>query len=430
MKAYDPNLTLPSRAVFVLAFLVVIVAGLLCGARLSAAGTQEARPRQTGQAVKGSPTPTPTPVTTKAVNQPANNRVATPTPTPASSDRRPPTLGDAPPPPRLKPTPTPTPEEVTDKDVLKINTQLVTLNVRVIDRNNKPIDNVRITDFHVYEDGVPQPVQFSNRQEVPITYGLAVDASLSLRSQIQSVIDATKTIINSNKPGDETFIERFVSSDKIEQVVDFTSKKDDLIEAADNFYQEGGQTAVVDGVYLAAEHVADFRKGDDSDHRRRALIVITDGEDKHSFYTEQQLLQRLREEDVQIYVIGFVNELDKDAGFIKKSPQEKAVNLINRLAADTGGRAFFPSSLSEIPGIADEIIRDMRTQYVLSYNPTNSARDGSYRAIRVTVDDGTSRDKRIALTRSGRIAPREGAPAPKAPSSGAIRPGSVPTKSP
>jgi Ca-activated chloride channel family protein len=436
MKVDHPNVKALNRSVFVWAAVLVIVGGLLTGARLSAAKSQDARPRQIAQTPTGRPSPTPTPVTPKPSSQPQVNRAATPTPTPASGERRPPTLGDAPPPPRLKPTPTPTPEEVNPNDVLKINTQLVTLNVRVIDRNNMPISNVRITDFHVYEDGVPQPVEFSNRQEVPISYGLAVDASLSLRSQIQSVIDATKTIINSNKRGDETFIERFVSSDKIEQVVEFTDKKDDLIEAVDNFFQEGGQTAVVDGVYLAAEHVADYRKGDDSDHRRRALIVITDGEDRHSFYTEPQLLQRLREEDVQIYVIGFVNELEKEAGFIKKSPQEKAVNLLNKLATETGGRAFFPQSLSEIPGIADEIVRDMRTQYVLSYNPTNTARDGSYRAIRVTVDDGASRDKRIALTRSGRIAPKEGGPAPKTPSktpdnrTGTARPTNAPTKTP
>lgn len=316
--------------------------------------------------------------------------------------------------------------------MIKINTQLVTLNVRVIDRNNRPIENVRQTDFHVYEDGVAQPVEFFTKQEVPITYGLAVDASLSLRGQIQSVIDAAKTIINSNKPGDETFVERFVSSDKIEQVRDFTSNKDDLIETVDNFYQEGGQTAVVDGVYLAAEHVAEYRRGDDSDRRRRALIVITDGEDKHSYYTEAQLLQRLREEDVQIYVIGFVNDLEKETGFIKKSPQEKAINLINKLASESGGRAFFPKSLSEIPEIAGEIVRDMRTQFVLSYNPTNTARDGSYRAVRVTVDDGPTREKRIALTRSGRIAPRDGAPAPKTPATGkpTVRPTNGPPKSP
>src|SRR5262249_60943355 len=105
--------------------------------------------------------------------------------------------------------------------------------------------------------------------------------------------------------------------------------------------------------------------------------------------------------------IGFVNELDKDAELIRKSPRDKAVNLINRLASETGGRAFFPESISELPGISNEIIRDLRTQYVIAYNPTNKAQDGSYRAIKVTVDQPTSSEHRIALTRTGRLAKKE-----------------------
>jgi len=286
----------------------------------------------------------------------------------------------------------------------------------VIDRNNRPIDNVPRDQFHIFEDGVPQSVDSFTREEVPISYGLAVDTSGSLRSQLQSVIDAGKTIINSNKKGDETFLVRFISSDKIETVQDFTANKDLLMDGLDSFYVEGGQTAIIDAVYLSAEHVSEYRRGDDGDRRRRALIVITDGEDRNSFYKQEQLFARLREEDVQIFVIGFVNELDKETGFIRKSPREKATTLINKLATETGGRAFFPESLSELPQIAVEIIRDLRTQYVLSYNPTNKTQDGSYRAIRVTVDQPNSAEKRIALTRTGRLARTSSEKnAPKAP---------------
>jgi Ca-activated chloride channel family protein len=317
----------------------------------------------------------------------------------------------------LKPKPSPTPEEpeITEGDILKINTQLVTLNVRVIDRNNRPINTVRQEDFHVFEDGVPQPIESFSREEVPISYGLAVDTSGSLRSQLPSVIDAAKTIINSNKQGDETFLVRFISSDKIETVQDFTPNQDLLMDGLDSLYVEGGQTAIIDAVYLTAEHVAEYKRGDDSDRRRRALILITDGEDRNSFYKQEQLFAKLREEDVQIFVIGFVNELDKEGGLIRKSPRERAVNLITKLATETGGRAFFPTSLSELPGIANDIVRDLRTQYVIAYNPTNKTRDGSYRAIRVAVDQGAGGDKRIALTRSGRLAAREGGAVPKPP---------------
>ena len=378
---------------------VLATAVLLACLVVSASQDPDARPRRSTQrsAVTATPTPTPAPKRT-----PAGQIV--------------PTLGEPPPPPKLRPTPTPeAPEDIEPGSVVKVNTELVTLNVRVIDRNNRPIENVRQEEFRVFEDGQLQPIEFFTREEVPVTYGLAVDTSGSLRSQLQSVIDAAKAIIASNKRRDETFLERFISSDKIETVQDFTADKDRLLDGIDNLYVEGGQTAVIDGVYLAAEHVAEYKKGDQNDRRRRALIVITDGEDRNSFYKQDQLFARLQEEDVQIYVIGFVNELEREGGFVRKSPREKAINLLNRLVAETGGRAFYPQSLSELPQIANEIIRDLRTQYVLAYNPTNKARDGTYRSIKVTVAEDAGREKRIALTRSGRLAPKEGIPSPRSP---------------
>lgn len=409
--------------------LSVVTTSLFALSFVSSARTQDRPRRSTAVAPKATPTPTPVPRTTQTVSRPASGTQqstpqSAPRPTPSSSspaakpsptpyDRIAPTLGEPPPPPVLKPKPTPTPadEDIDEGSIVRVNTELVTLNVRVIDRNNRPINNVRETDFRVFEDGVQQPIESFTREEVPISYGLAIDTSQSLRSQIQAVIDAGKTIVNSNKPGDETFLVRFISSDKIETKQDFTANRDLLNDSLDDLYVEGGPTAIIDAVYLSAEHVAEYKKGDDSDRRRRALIVITDGEDRASFYSQEKLFARLREEDVQIYVIGFVNELDKEGGLIAKSPREKAVKLINKLASETGGRAFLPESLSQLPQIADEIVRDMRTQYVLSYNPTNKARDGSFRAIKVAVDSGSSSDKRIALTRNGRLAPK-GEPSP------------------
>ena len=364
---------------------------LMAGAG-SAQQPVDSRPRQTG-IVTATPTPqqpSPTPVQTGP-----GRRIA-------------PQLGAPPPPPVLKPKPTPNPDpnsaEIDENSRLIMNTELVTLHVRVIDRNNHPINNVPKEDFRILEDGVPQPIFSFTREEVPVMYGLAVDTSGSLRPAFEQVINASKAIINSNKRGDETFLERFISSDKIETVQDFTANKDALMDGLDTLYIEGGQTAVIDGVYLAAEHVAEYKKGGDDDRRRRALIVVTDGEDRASYYLESQLFQRLREEDVQIFVIGFVNELEAEKGLIRKSPRDKAVALLNRLASETGGRAFFPNSISELPDIASEIVHDLRTQYVVSYDPTNKSHDGTYRSIKVTIADAPGQGKRIALTRSGRTA--------------------------
>src|SRR5919205_2809504 len=139
---------------------------------------------------------------------------------------------------------------------------------------------------------------------------------------------------------------------------DYTADKQSLNDALDDMFVEGGQTAVIDAVYLAAEHAGERKKNDPvEDKRRRALILVTDGEDRASFYKQEQLFESLREEDVQIFVIGFVNELVKERGFITKSKRQKAMDLLDRMAKETGGRAFYPNSLSELPQIADEITR-------------------------------------------------------------------------
>jgi Ca-activated chloride channel homolog len=409
MKSVQVQIYTRARRAFAFAAVLLMGGALLVASNVSRA--QEGRARRTttttqqqGKPATATPSPQQTP-TPKATPKPAM-KTSGGTVNPGQI-----VLPDAPP-----DMANPLGVEISENESVKIDTDLVNLNVRVIDRNNRPIGNIRQDELNVFENGVLQPIFSFSKEEVPVSYGLAVDTSGSLRSQLGQVIEAGKTIINSNKPGDETFLVRFISSDKIEQILDFTSNKEDLIDSIDTLYTEGGQTAIVDAVYVSAEHVAQYKKGNDNDRRRRALIVVTDGEDRGSTYKQEELFERLREEDVQIYVIGFVNELDKEGGLIRKSSREKAVNLINRLAKETGGRAFFPESLSELPQIAEEIVRDLRTQYVISYSPTNKARDGSYRAIRVTVADAAGKDKRIALTRSGRISGREGTqPATKPP---------------
>lgn len=350
----------------------------------------DARPRRTTPTQPQEATQTPTPQ-----QQPSTPRLQT---TPKSGDTQTQTQDSQ------------SGQEVGEEEVIKVDTSLINLNVRVIDRNNRPVNDVRQDEFRVLENGVPQKIEYFTKEEVPIQYGLVIDNSGSLRSQISQVIDAGKTIINSNKSGDETFVVRFIDSSKIELKQDFTADQNALMDALDDMYVEGGATAVIDAVYLAAERAAEYKKGNDlNDRRRRALILVTDGEDRTSQYSQDKLFARLREEDVQIFVIGFVNELESERGFIRKSKRDKAVELLDRLAKETGGRAFYPTSLKELPDIAKEITRDMRTQYVISYNPTNKARDGSFRAIRVAVADTPGKEKRVAVTRSGYNAGREGA---------------------
>lgn len=304
------------------------------------------------------------------------------------------------------PTPTPKPTPIDDDDeIIKVETELVNLNVRVIDRNNRPINNITQRDFKIYEDGILQEVEFFSKAEVPTNYALVIDNSGSMRTQLDKVIEAGKVLVNSNRPEDETMIIRFVGRDKIEIQQDFTSRKDDIIDALDNLYIEGGQTAVIDSVYLAVESTDEHEKSKKFDDRkRRAIILITDGEDRNSFYNEKQLFELLNESEVQIYVVGFVEELSKEGGFIGKSQQARAKTLLQRMADETGGRAYFPRSPQELPDIAREISNELRTQYSIGYIPSNEKQDGSFRQIRVQVADGPNKEKRIAVTRAGRTA--------------------------
>lgn len=311
------------------------------------------------------------------------------------------------------PSPTVTPPEDDPDEVIKIDTELVNLNVRVVDRNNRSIGTLRQEDFKVYEDNVLQPIEFFTKAEVPTNYSLVIDNSGSLRPQLEKVIEAGKIIVGTNRPGDETSIIRFVSSENIEILQNFTPEKALLNDALDNLFIEGGQTAIIDAVYLAAESITNYEKNrDPNDRKRRALILVSDGEDRDSFYKEQQLFNLLRETDVQIYAIGFIGDLDKEGGFISKSPQGKAKAFLERLASETGGKVYFPNDVSELNGIAANIATELRTQYSIGYMPTNDKKDGSFRNIKVVIADGPNKQKRIAVTRTGRTASGDKTTAP------------------
>ncbi len=319
------------------------------------------------------------------------------------------------------PTPKPTPNVLNDDTIEKVDTELVNLNIRVIDRNSRPVNDVKQGEFKIYEDGVLQQIDYFSRSEVPTNYALVIDNSGSLRPQLEKVIEAGKILVNTNGPQDETAIIRFVGREKISIEQPFTTNKADLIDSLDNLYIEGGQTAIIDAVYLAVENVEEYEKSQSAaDRKRRAIILVTDGEDRDSYYNEKQLFELLRESEAQIYVVGFVGDLSKEGGFIGKSPQGKAKAFLERMATETGGKAYFPSGPSELPAVAKDIASELRTQFSIGYIPSNDKKDGTYRNIKVIIDDGPNKQKRIPITRTGRTADSDG--------SSQTKPANPPTK--
>lgn len=281
----------------------------------------------------------------------------------------------------------------------------VRLNVIVSDESKRVVGDLRREDFRVEEDGVPQAITHFAREESPVSYTLVVDNSGSLRGVLDYILRACAALVSANRPGDETSLTRFVGSDQIEVPQDFTAEQWRLVRAIESMYVEGGQTAIVDAVYLSAQRVAERRT--DEAGRRRALVLLTDGEDRSSYHKQSDLQKLLRTHDVQVFVIGVVSVLGKSQALFGKGPREKATAFLNNLAQETGGRAFFPKNAKEMQEAVEEIARDLRSQYVIGYQTSNANRDGKFRKIQVKLVEAAAAagSTRTVHARSGYFAP-------------------------
>jgi Ca-activated chloride channel family protein len=277
------------------------------------------------------------------------------------------------------------------EDRIKIDTDLVNLDVMVIDQNNNPVFNLKKEDFSVYEDKIKQTVESVSREEVPVSFGMVIDTSGSMRSKLQSVSDAAVSLIKQMRLDDEAFVTSFKA--EAELVQDFTADKRELEDAIGELYTSGG-TALLDAIIATADHAQEKGK-----RRRKALVVISDGLEKNSSSKEKEVMEAIKEDEVQVYLVGFIDE-EEEKGLFGRSPAKKAKDLLSRIADDSGGRAYFPKDISEIPAIAAQIAKDLRTQYVISYYPANDKRDGAFRTIQVGVNQVGGR-KLIARTRRG-----------------------------
>ena len=279
----------------------------------------------------------------------------------------------------------------TGGESIKIPTEMVQLDVKVTDQNGRPVPGLTKDDFVVYEDKVSQNIESVSREEAPVSMGLVIDTSGSMRTKLYTVLGAARGLIKQMRPDDEAFLVQFKTEAELLQ--EFTSDRRELEDALRKIYASGG-TALLDAIIATADHAHEKGK-----RRRKALVVITDGVEKNSSAKEKQVMEAMKEDEVQVYLVGFIDE-EESGGFFGGSPAKKAKELLIRLAEDSGGRAFFPTDVSETPAIAAQIAKDLRAQYVISYYPHNDRRDGSYRTVRVVVNLRDNR-KLIARTRQG-----------------------------
>ena len=276
---------------------------------------------------------------------------------------------------------------------------IVRLNVIAIDGQGNPVSNLDQDDFQVLEDNIPQTITTFSKETYPLVYGLVLDTSGSMNAALEEAINVGKAIVNSNRPEDETILVRFVDSDKIETVLDFTSDKSSLQEGLDGLYVEAGQSAIIDAVYLAAQRLAQY-KPENSTYLRRAIILITDGDERASYYTINNLVDLLRKIDIQIFAICLGKESAKSTQLNNKLVKN-AVPLLTTLTNETGGQVFFPKSVAELTSVATQLLAASRTQYLIGYKPPAPGQPSTYRTLKVQVVDKAGRDRINSEARAG-----------------------------
>jgi VWFA-related protein len=258
-----------------------------------------------------------------------------------------------------------------DQTTFKLDTKLVVLHASVLDKNGKLLTNIPQSAFKVFENNVEQPLKIFNREDVPVSMGIIIDNSGSMREKRPSVAAAALALVKASNPQDEVFIVDF--NDVAYLDAPFTSNIKKLEQVLDKIDTRGG-TAMRDAISMSIDYAKK-----DGKKSKKVLLVITDGNDNTSNETLEQLVRKARQSEVLIYCIGLLAEEDAREG-------RAAKRALKALAEASGGLDYYPKTLAEVETITPQIAHEIRNQYILAYSPLNQALDGTFRAIRVTVN--------------------------------------------
>ena len=272
-----------------------------------------------------------------------------------------------------------------DEFRLSIETDLVVLHAVVTDRASRPITDLKQDYFKVFEDNVEQKLKIFKREDIPVSVGMVVDNSGSMRDKRKGVNTAALKFVRSSNPKDEVFIVNFNDESFLD--TDFTDSVSLLEEALEKIDARGG-TAFYDALDLALKHLTEKATWD-----KKVLLLITDGEDNASRISLEQIVKNVQRANVMIYTVGLLS------GESSRSLR-RAKRALEAISKASGGSTFFPKNLEEVQVIANDIANDIRNQYVLAYTPTNAVLDGKFRKVEVRVN--APRLGRLAVrTRTG-----------------------------
>lgn len=267
--------------------------------------------------------------------------------------------------------------------VFRTDTHLVVLHATVVDKNGQLLTDLPKSAFKVYEDGVRQELKVFRREDVPVSLGIVIDNSASMKDKRPKVASAALALVEASNRDDEVFIMTFNEHTYLEK--EFTNNIKELEEGLRNIDSRGG-TAMRDALLLGLEHLKHRAKKD-----KKVLLVITDGDDNSSQETLEHLVQTAQQNGVLIYAVGLLTEEEPHEA-------ERCKKALDALTQASGGEAFYPKELSEVDQIARHVAHDIRNQYILAYSSSNPALDGTYRKIKVVVEGP---NEPTVTTRSG-----------------------------
>jgi VWFA-related protein len=268
---------------------------------------------------------------------------------------------------------------------ISVDVALVVLHATVSDRQGGFVSDLGERDFVVYEDGVPQRIRLFRNEDIPVTVGLVVDHSTTMRPKLAEVAAAARTFVRSSNPDDEMFVVNFNEHvfQGLPGAFRFTNSTVEL-ENAIASAPARGRTALYDAIAKALE---DLQAGS---RDKKVLIVVSDGADNASAHSLAQVMDLAEKSSAIVYTVG-IFEVDNP---------ERNLGVLKRLAKATGGEAFFPGQPSEVVAICERIARDIRHQYTIGYVPTDLTHEGAHHAIRV-VAGAKGRDRLSVRTRTG-----------------------------
>jgi Ca-activated chloride channel family protein len=259
---------------------------------------------------------------------------------------------------------------------------VVNLNVSALEAGRGHVTDLQAADFRVFEDGVPQELTLFRHDRVPLSVALLVDCSLSMQPNLPAVKAAALRLVKNLGPDDEAQVVAFNHRFLVAQP--FTSDRS-LLEAAILELRAEGGTGVYNAVYLTLKDPSLRSRPDEL--RRRAIVVLSDGEDTTSLVSDDQVLESARKRDVTIYTIG-MRRPDSAILAGQSEARSRARFFLTKVAGDTGGESYFPAALSDLDGLYDRIGAELRAQYALGYVSSNPAADGKFRRISIQTTRG------------------------------------------